>query len=672
MVASCIYAMGQTQQGMAKTKGRLDRNGAVIPGKPLPGVTVKVRGRTAVLSNTQGVFTFPIPGNKYSLEAVKKNGYQLIDPETLSRQYAYSANPLVLVLETPDERADDELANERKIRRNLQRQLMQREDEIEALREENRITQEEYRKQLQELYAQQETSEKLIGKMVEYYSSIDYDQLDDFNRQVSTLILNGELARADSMIIASKGDINSRVAALRQHQAANADEEAELARRQQVLQQSQAYAQKELADLAQDCRHKYEIHKMQYRNDSATYYIELRASLDTTNVQWQLDAGRYVCEYIADYDQALALYQRACRNAATNSINEAACLDAIGSVYYFKADYAKALEYCQRALEIRKSVHGEQNIGIANSIAHIGLIHDRNGNSGKAMECMTHALDIAQGLSGGNDLAVASLLGNMGIVHESCGEYAAALDCFNKELGIELAEYGENSPDVARCYNNIGVAYSASGDYSKAVEAYGKAYGILTNIYGDSHPEVSMNRNNIGVAFARKGEYDTALGYFLEALELSKRAVGENHPSIATRLTNIGGIYYYQGKYGDALECYSQALAILERLLGTRHPSVAEGYYNMGITYCRCNEYDKAIDCYDKAYHIYSTTIGADRPAAAMCLIDKGEALYKQGNNDDAGRCVKKGLATLAEVFGDNHPDVVGARDLLKKIKSSK
>ena len=120
-----------------------------------------MRGRTAVLSNTQGVFTFPIPGNKYSLEAVKKNGYQLIDPETLSRQYAYSANPLVLVLETPDERADDELANERKIRRNLQRQLMQREDEIEALREENRITQEEYRKQLQELYAQQETSETL-------------------------------------------------------------------------------------------------------------------------------------------------------------------------------------------------------------------------------------------------------------------------------------------------------------------------------------------------------------------------------------------------------------------------------------------------------------------------------------------------------------------------------
>ena len=112
----------------------------------------------------------------------------------MSRQYAYSKdNPLVLVLETPGRQADDELANERKIRRNLQRQLMQREDEIEQLREENRITQEEYRSRLQDLYAQQETSEKLIAKMVEYYSRIDYDHLDDYNRQISTYILNGEL-----------------------------------------------------------------------------------------------------------------------------------------------------------------------------------------------------------------------------------------------------------------------------------------------------------------------------------------------------------------------------------------------------------------------------------------------------------------------------------------------
>lgn len=670
IIASCAAAAGQTQQGVAKTKGKLNADGTVTPGKMLQGVTVKVHGRSAVLSNAQGSFSFVVPGGKYMLETVKKNGYQLTDPDLTSRQYTLSSNPVMVVLETPDERTDDELANERKIRRNLQRQLMQREDEIEALREENRITQEEYRKLLQELYAQQETSEKLIAKMVQYYSSIDYDQLDDFNRQISAYIINGDLARADSMI-ASKGDINSRVAALKQHQAANADEAAELAQRQQALQQSQAYAQKELADIAQDCHHKYEICKMQYRNDSAAYYIGLRASLDTANVQWQLDAGSYISEYLADYDRAMKFYQCARRNAMPNSADEAACLDAIGSVHYFKADYTQALEYCQRALEIRKNALGMQNSDVANSIAHIGLIYDSSGDSNKAMECIEQAIDIARELLGDNSISVATMIGNLGTVHESRGEYAEALECFEKQLNTVLAERGDNDPAAARCYNNIGVAYSASGDYTRAIEAYGKALDILTEIYGGDHPEIAINYNNTGVAYARSGDYNSALEYFTRALELSKHSVGDNHPSIAIRLNNIGGIYYYQGKYADAMECYMQSLSIRERLLGTKHPSVAESYSSIGMAYCALNEYDKAIDCHDRAYNIYCATIGADRPASAMCLVDKGEALYLQGNSDEARNCVEKALKVLAPL-GDSNPNVTYAREWLDKINTTK
>ena len=86
----------------------------------------------------------------------------------LTKQYDYSTNPLILVLETPEQLTDDKLASERKIRRTLQRQLQQREDEIEDLKEQNKITREEYQQALQQLYAQQETNEKLIGEMAEH------------------------------------------------------------------------------------------------------------------------------------------------------------------------------------------------------------------------------------------------------------------------------------------------------------------------------------------------------------------------------------------------------------------------------------------------------------------------------------------------------------------------
>ena len=129
-IVNCLALMGQTQHGYVKTKGRLANNGAVIAGTRLSGATVSVKGGNAVLSGNNGTFSLSVPNNNYFLQSVQKDGYVLTDPEVLSKQYSYSKNPLVLVLETPDQQTDDKLAAERKIRRTLQRQLQDKEEEI--------------------------------------------------------------------------------------------------------------------------------------------------------------------------------------------------------------------------------------------------------------------------------------------------------------------------------------------------------------------------------------------------------------------------------------------------------------------------------------------------------------------------------------------------------------
>ena len=135
-----LLAMAQTQQGYVKAKGRLNSNGSIIPGKRLSGATIVLKGGSSVVSGANGAFSMKVPSNKYYLQNVKKNGYLLVDPEVLSKTYAYSTNPLVISMETPTQKADEKLATERKIRRTLQRTLQQREDEIEALKEQNKIS----------------------------------------------------------------------------------------------------------------------------------------------------------------------------------------------------------------------------------------------------------------------------------------------------------------------------------------------------------------------------------------------------------------------------------------------------------------------------------------------------------------------------------------------------
>ena len=188
MTAFPVVTTAQNQQGFVKTKGRLGSNGKVIKGVRLPGTTVTVKGRNAVVSGKNGSFTLVIPGNSFCLQNVQKQGYVITDPDILSRQYVYSKNPLVLVLENQEQQNDDKLLVERKIRRNLQDQLRKREDEIEELKEKNKITKQDYQEQLKKLYDAQASNEILIRDMAERYSKIDYDQLDEFNAVTSKVV----------------------------------------------------------------------------------------------------------------------------------------------------------------------------------------------------------------------------------------------------------------------------------------------------------------------------------------------------------------------------------------------------------------------------------------------------------------------------------------------------
>jgi hypothetical protein len=214
-----ITVSAQTQQGYVKTKGRMV-NGQLVPGQGLKGATISVQGRTAVLVNSDnGMFSFPVTEAQFRLDSVKKKGYQLVDLDICPRTYKPSSNPIYIVMETPDQQLQDKLTAERKIRRNLQKQLQEREDEIEALKEQQKISDEEYRQALQKLYADQESNEQLISDMAKRYSELDYDQLDEFYRQVSSYIENGELVKADSLL-STKGDVTQQVEAqLRKGQA---------------------------------------------------------------------------------------------------------------------------------------------------------------------------------------------------------------------------------------------------------------------------------------------------------------------------------------------------------------------------------------------------------------------------------------------------------------------
>ena len=633
LIAIPLLVSAQTQQGYVKTKGRLGSNGTVVAGQRLSGATVTVRGGNAVVSGSKGDFTLVVPSGNFYLQNVQKQGYVLTDPDVLSKQYAYSKNPLVLVLETPSQQADDKLAAERKIRRTLQRQLQEKEDEIETLKEQQKLTDEEYRKQLQEIFARQEAGEKFISEMADRYSKIDFDEVDEFNRQISSLILEGKLIEADSLIN-TKGDINSRAEALRQHQKANAQAEQELLKKQKTLEKSKDLAQKELEELAQDCFSKYEIFKMQHLNDSAAYYIELRAELDTQNSVWQDEAGAFFLHYMANYDKALALFLRA-QCAVIQEMGEGHApksFNNIAWVYHDKGNYEQALEYFKKNLDYWLQRKDNVNYDmISQAFYGIGCSYNGLADYLHAIENLKEALSCCERVENKDYVFLSTIQNVLGVTYNELADYPQANKYLTEaEESLTQAD-GEEEESLAVVYKNHGITYKKQGDYDQAIAYYKKAHALDVKHYGEMHPESIKFYGLLGSLYMEKGDYPQSLEWSQKALAMMKVVLGPSHPNLLSCYFNIAGAYGRAEDYQNALTTYLQTEELLKQTLGEEHPYMWMIMSGMGTCHLKLGNPEKGYEMIKRADEIVIKTYGEKYPFRSEILKYKKEAEEKLG-----------------------------------------
>ena len=304
-IGVALVSPAQTQQGRVKTLGRPNK-----PGVALSGVTVRVRGaHNAVLSNAQGDFSIDMTGKKqgdaYSLQQVKKKGYELNDNGLIGRRYAFSSTvSLSIVMVSSSQLQADKQRIEDNAYKVGEKNYKEKIALLEKQRKTNQITIDQYRQQIQDLQNSFEKYQSLIDFLADHYARADYDELDEKEREINLSIENGDLNKAEQLL--QQLDIVKRLADIEQRiksgKSLMAEAEEDMAR---ILRQQEKDAEY--------LYHLYTISLARFDNEKARFYIETRAALDSTNIQWQIDAGEFASEYLSDYTTAKRYIEKATR-----------------------------------------------------------------------------------------------------------------------------------------------------------------------------------------------------------------------------------------------------------------------------------------------------------------------------------------------------------------------
>ncbi|HZT57017.1 MAG TPA: CHAT domain-containing tetratricopeptide repeat protein [Pyrinomonadaceae bacterium] len=250
------------------------------------------------------------------------------------------------------------------------------------------------------------------------------------------------------------------------------------------------------------------------------------------------------------YEAASALW----RDAGVRE-DEAGALVSAGRIYTDLAQYQKALDDFNRALNVARVVGDRQEELEAQG--NMASVYLDLGEAQKSLELDRQMLPLARELGDRDDEA--SILINTGLLYQDYfSDYKTALEDYQQALKI-FQEMGDRVREGV-ALNNIGNAYNRSKDYKSALDYFGRALALRRETKNRQGEAATLN--NIGTVYQHMGDYPKALDYFTQANAIV-HAVGYRRGEALT-LKWMAQALDGMGNTAEAVGKLEECIAILE------------------------------------------------------------------------------------------------------------
>lgn len=362
-----------------------------------------------------------------------------------------------------------------------------------------------------------------------------------------------------------------------------------------------------------------------------------------------------------------------------------------------KRDYAAALDVAQKALQINKTLLGEEHPKTMISLGQIASIDWGQQKYDEAVAAEQRVLTLREKLFGVDHPDTAAWLKSLAGHYKALKNYEQAARNYERLLALEVVSPGSDSPPAAKTRGELASLYQTLGKPEAAVELYqqaiaaaekskgpdsaaaGKAVLDLANHYrflhhyaeaapyyekaiaiyekaiGPDHPGTAGALDLAGLNLKQEGNYAAALPLYRRALAIEEKTLGD-HSSTATTLNNLAFLYAAQKNYAEAIALHRRALAMREKVLGPMHLLTAASLENLAAIYELQKDFAEALPLHARALNIYEKFPGPMNSQIASSRSHLIGLYESQGDYAAALPLVERTSTLQKAVLGPNHP----------------
>lgn len=356
------------------------------------------------------------------------------------------------------------------------------------------------------------------------------------------------------------------------------------------------------------------------------------------------------------YLNALHLFEQ--QEDSYNS-NLAVLYTDLANFYYDNAEYAEALIYQEKAINIWKGFERTNSIDMG--VAHIMMARIcRYVDQKREFTELMSAKRILENNKPESNEHLMTLYGDLGGYYWSTDKIKAE-DYFNqaRELGLQLQ--GELGADTISAEINLAYIYSDYGQIQKALEILESVVIKCEKVYGEAGIGSAYAYAELAAVYGELQQYVKSIQYYEKAQSIYENVYGSTHPDVAYVLGNKASTLMKMGQDLEAIECIDKAIDILESNHNITQSNMA-ALLQKKAEFVMITQEDlgETIQLLEEARRIYKELYGEVSEYVIEIDLKIGQVYTSMGNTDSY-KILDYVVERYKEIYNDNSYKMVEA-----------
>lgn len=237
-------------------------------------------------------------------------------------------------------------------------------------------------------------------------------------------------------------------------------------------------------------------------------------------------------------------------------------LSELGRFYFMNGDYAKAMDYVVRDVDLSRQAFGDTSLMTANAYMTVGIVASGMEDSEKEVQYYEKSLQILDELISPKRYHHYTVYYNLGAAYHNLGAYETALSYYRKSRQIQEKLWPQGNPKRSELYGSIAVTF-ARLNMADSVKRY---TGLIESIYQQGSDMLQLPAYfSAGKSLKMIGEDEAGEDFHNELIELID--------------SQFNGYHFYKGQVriteGESLMKeghYLKAIGKLQKAIVAVHP----------------------------------------------------------------------------------------------------